>query len=105
MTNISAEAVSIQNELTILQIQEIPDKKTVFLILRNPLDKTKIISIKEEPNRKIQPQTASHLNEIYVSVPSKLNDAFDLVARSENTTKALLALFKYPEIKLHSGCF
>ena len=87
-----AEAVSIQNELTILQIQEILDKKTVFPILRNLLDK-RIISIKEELIEKFKPKTASFitLNEPYVSEPSKLNDAFDLVARSEKQTKALLA--------------
>ena len=41
-----SEAVSIQNELTILQIQEILNKKTIFPVLRSLLDK-RIISIKE----------------------------------------------------------
>jgi primosomal protein N' (replication factor Y) (superfamily II helicase) len=87
-----AEAVSIQNELTILQIQDILNKKTVFPVLRNLLDK-RIISIKEELIEKFKPKTASFitLHEIYQEDLSKLNEAFDLVARSEKQTKALLA--------------
>lgn len=87
-----AEAVSIQNELTILQIQSILDKKTVFPILRSLLDK-RIISIKEELIEKFKPKTATFitLNEQYSSDPIKINDAFALVEKSEKQTKALLA--------------
>ena len=87
-----SEAVSIQNELTILQIQEILNKKTIFPVLRSLLDK-RIISIKEELIEKFRPKTANFitLNEPYLSDSGQLTDAFDLVARSEKQTKALLA--------------
>ena len=87
-----AEAVSIQNELTILQIQEILNKKTVFPVLRSLLDK-RIISIKEELIEKFKPKSANFmtLNEPYISKPERLTEAFDLVVKSDKQTKALLA--------------
>jgi len=87
-----AEAVSIQNELTILQIQQILNKKTVFPVLRSLLDK-RVISVKEELIEKFKPRMASFmtLNEPYKSDPNRLTEAFDLVAKSEKQTKVLLA--------------
>lgn len=87
-----AEAVSIQNELTILQIQDILNKKTIFPILRNLLDK-RIISIKEELVEKFKPRLVNYatLSEPYKSNPESLTAAFDLVTKSEKQTKALLA--------------
>lgn len=87
-----AEAVSIQNELTILQIQDILNKKTIFPILRSLLDK-RIISIKEELIEKFKPRLVNYatLLEPYKSQPDRLTEAFDLVTKSENQTKALLA--------------
>jgi len=87
-----AEAVSIQNELTILQIQEILNKKTIFPVLRSLLDK-KVISIKEELIEKFKPKMASFmtLNEPYISDINRLTEAFDLVTKSEKQTKVLLA--------------
>ncbi len=87
-----AEAVSIQNELTILQIQEILNKKTIFPVLRSLLDK-KVISIKEELIEKFKPKMASFmtLNEPYKSDINRLTEAFDLVTKSEKQTKVLLA--------------
>jgi primosomal protein N' (replication factor Y) (superfamily II helicase) len=87
-----AEAVSIQNELTILQIQEILNKKTIFPVLRSLLDK-RVISIKEELIEKFKPKMASFmtLNEPYKSDINRLTEAFDLVTKSEKQTKVLLA--------------
>jgi len=87
-----AEAVSIQNELSILQIQDILDKKTVFPVIRSLLDMG-IISIKEELIEKFKPKKIQCINlqEPYFSDPSKLSIAFDLIAKSEKQTRALLA--------------
>ena len=98
-----AEAVSIQNELTILQIQDILNKKTIFPILRSLLDKN-IISIKEELIEKFKARIVNFvsLNEPYLSDPNRLSDAFDLVANSEKQTKALLAFVQISRNKIFS---
>lgn len=96
-----AEAVSIQNELTIIQIQDILNKKTIFPILRSLLDK-KVISIKEELIEKFKPKKVSYitLQEPYISEPDRLTEAFDLVAKSEKQTKALLAFVQISRNKI-----
>ncbi len=98
-----AEAVSIQNELTILQIQDILNKKTIFPILRSLLDK-RIISIKEELIEKFKARMVNFvfLNEPYLSEPNQLSKAFDLVANSEKQTKALLAFVQISRNKIFS---
>ncbi len=98
-----AEAVSIQNELTILQIQDILNKKTIFPILRSLLDK-RIISIKEELIEKFKARMVNFvsLNEPYLSEPNRLSEAFDLVANSEKQTKALLAFVQISRNKIFS---
>ncbi|HMR88677.1 MAG TPA: primosomal protein N', partial [Saprospiraceae bacterium] len=98
-----AEAVSIQNELSILQIQEILNKKTIFPILRSLLDK-RIISIKEELIEKFKARMVNFvsLNEPYLSEPNRLSEAFDLVANSEKQTKALLAFVQISRNKIFS---
>jgi primosomal protein N' (replication factor Y) len=98
-----AEAVSIQNELTILQIQDILNKKTIFPILRSLLDK-RIISIKEELIEKFKARMVNFvsLNEPYLSEPNCLSEAFDLVANSEKQTKALLAFVQISRNKIFS---
>lgn len=87
-----AEAVSIQNELTILQIQDILNKKTIFPVLRSLLDK-KVISVKEELIEKYKPKMVNFmvLCEPYKSDPESINAAFDIVTKSDKQTKALLA--------------
>jgi len=87
-----AEAVSIQNELTILQIQDILNKKTIFPVLRSLLDK-RIIAIKEELVEKFKPKMINYMTllEPYRSHFDRLSEAFDLVSKSEKQTKALLA--------------
>jgi len=98
-----AEAVSIQNELSILQIQEILNKKTIFPILRSLLDK-RIISIKEELIEKFKARMVNFvsLNEPFLSEPNRLSEAFDLVANSEKQTKALLAFVQISRNKIFS---
>ncbi|KXK39279.1 MAG: primosomal protein N' [Saprospiraceae bacterium] len=90
-----AEAVSIQNELTILQIQDILNKKTIFPVLRGLLDKG-IITIKEELIEKFKARTANFitLQEPYASNSEKLNEAFELISRSDKQTRLLLAFIQ-----------
>lgn len=87
-----AEAVCIQNELTIKQIQDILNKKTIFLVLRSLLDR-RIVIIKEELIEKFKPKMVSYmkLHDDYMDDLNKLSFAFDLVANTEKQTKTLLA--------------
>lgn len=98
-----AEAISIQNELTIIQIQQILQKKTIFPILRNMIDK-KIILIKEELIEKFKPKKVNYavLDEEYQHHPDKLVEAFDAIAKSELQTKALLAFVQLSKNKKFS---
>lgn len=87
-----AEAVSIQNELTIFQIQDILNKKSIFTVLRGLLDKN-IISVKEELIEKFKPKLASfvELQQPYSDNIESMQSAFDLVGKSDKQTNALLA--------------
>jgi primosomal protein N' (replication factor Y) len=87
-----AEAVSIQNELTISQVQEILDQKTVYPIIKSLLDK-EILYIKEELKQKFKAKMEDYLRltEVYRDKGDKLNDAFDKLTRSEKQTRALLS--------------
>lgn len=89
---ILAEAISIQNELTIHEAQEILDQKTVYPIIKSLLDK-EILYIKEELKEKFKAKTEEFvsLTEKYISKGDILNEAFDLTARSEKQTRALLS--------------
>ncbi|MGB4961063.1 MAG: primosomal protein N' [Saprospiraceae bacterium] len=90
-----AEAVSIQNELTILQIQEILNKKTIFPVIRSLLD-MRIISVKEELIEKFKPKKVNYLtlNEPYITNPDLLSGVFDMISRSDKQTKLLLAFIQ-----------
>jgi primosomal protein N' (replication factor Y) len=98
-----SEALSIQNELTILLIQDILNKKTVYPIIRSLLDK-KILYIKEELIEKYKPKTIDiiELEQGYSGGQGNIL-ALDKVRRSELQTRALLAIFnlkrKDPVIK------
>lgn len=98
-----AEAVAIQNELTIIQIQEILNKKTIFPVLRSLMDKG-IILIREELIEKFKPKTVRYLtlNEEYRGSSEAMTQAFDLVARSENQTKLLLAFVQLSRNQIFS---
>jgi primosomal protein N' (replication factor Y) len=87
-----AEAVSIRNELSILEIQDILNKKTVFPVIRSLLDQH-IISIKEVLQEKFKPRMASFvtLNEPFASEPDGWTKVFDLVSKSDKQTRFLLA--------------
>lgn len=90
-----SEALSIQNELSIRQVQDILNKKTVFPVIRSLMDR-KIITIKEELIEKYSPKMVAFatLNEPYKSQSDTLSDAFDLLSKSEKQTRALLSFIQ-----------
>lgn len=87
-----AEALSIQNELSIADIQGILGQKTVYPLIRRMLDK-KIVYLKEDLKQKYQPKSIHcvQLMEPYASQRELINEAFDKVERSEHQTNALMA--------------
>lgn len=90
-----AEAISIQNELTIDQVKDITDRKVVYPFIRNLLDRG-VLYIKEELKTKYKPKkiTVLKLSDQYNDSEESLNLAFDLLKRSELQTKALLSYYK-----------
>ena len=87
-----AEALTIQNELTLDQIQKILGQKTVYPII-NRLLMLDILDIKEELQTRFKPKLVScvRLREPYRSDPGTLGAAFEAVKNSEKQTNALLA--------------
>ena len=91
---IVAEALTLQKELTIEQIQKILNQKTVYPIV-NRLLMFGILELKEELQQKFKPKTALYirLKEPYLSDTEgyALAAAFDLVKNSDKQTNVLLA--------------
>ncbi len=87
-----AEALSIQNELTIFDLQGILQQKTVYPIIKSLMEK-EVLYVVEELVEKYKPKREAflELREPYKSDNKLLTDAFDLVSRSEKQTQALLA--------------
>ena len=87
-----AEALTIQSELTIDQIQKIIGQKTVYPIV-NRLLMLDILDIKEELQYRFKPKLVScvRMKEPYRSDPATWSAAFDAVKNSEKQTNALLA--------------
>jgi len=86
------EALNIQSELSISDVQGILDQKTVYPIIKRLLDK-RIIYLKEDLKKKY---TAKKVNcirfrEPYASDSNSLHLAFELVAKSTRQEAALLA--------------
>ncbi len=90
-----AEALTIQEALSIEDIQGILQKKTVYPVIRRLLDK-KVIYLIEDLKERYKPRTVScvRLREEYTADPDRLSFAFDLVSRSEKQTKILLAFIQ-----------
>lgn len=87
-----AEAVSMQHELTINQVQDILGQKTVYPIIKSLLDK-EILYVKEELKEKFKAKTEDYirLTEKYKNKGDELNEAFNKAQRSEKQTRALLS--------------
>jgi len=87
-----AEALTIQNVLTIQEVKDILDKKTVYPLIRSLLDK-RVVKIKEELIAKYKPKKIGFmsLTPYYEEDNSRMAEAFDLIKRSDHQTNALLA--------------
>jgi primosomal protein N' (replication factor Y) len=90
-----SEALSIQNELTIDEIQGILNKKTVYPVIRALLDRGTIY-IKEELIEKFKPKKEKYvrLTPYYAEDRNRLTEALDLCQRSALQTKTILAYTK-----------
>lgn len=87
-----AEALSIQETITIDDVRGILNLQSVFHVIKGLLEK-KVIYLYEEMAEKYQPKKVScvRLNEPYRSDPPTLNEAFEKCARSTRQTEALMA--------------
>ena len=90
-----AEALSLQEELSINDLQDILGQKTVYPIIRRLLEK-RIVYLKEEIKEKYRPRVLRcvRFKEPYLSDPAAQASAFDLVSRSERQERVLLALIQ-----------
>lgn len=86
------EALSIQGELSLNEIQDILGQKTIYPIIHQLIEK-RIIYLKEEIQAKYQPKTLAcvRLQEPYASRPELLEEAFELTSRSAKQTETLVA--------------
>jgi primosomal protein N' (replication factor Y) len=87
-----AEALSLQKELTIAEVQGILQQKTVYPIIKRLLDQN-VLFLQEEVKEKFTPKKVAcvRLQEPYASQPKLLEEAFELVARSSRQTSTLIA--------------
>ncbi|MEM9547550.1 MAG: primosomal protein N' [Bacteroidota bacterium] len=89
---IVAEALTIRNVLTIEEVKDILERKTVYPLIRSLLDK-RVVKLKEELVPKYKPKRIGfvRLAPEYTSDKEKLGEAFEKIKRSEHQTNALLA--------------
>jgi primosomal protein N' (replication factor Y) len=87
-----AEALTIQNELSIDDVRQILDRKTVYPLVRRLLEK-QVVYLKEDLKTKYKPKKVGcvRFQEPYRSRPELINEAFELLGRSQRQTDALLA--------------
>ncbi|MEM6964334.1 MAG: primosomal protein N' [Bacteroidota bacterium] len=87
-----AEALRNRQELTVDDVRQILGQKTVYPLLYRLLEK-KIIYLKEELKGSYKPKKIGcvRLQEPYATEPILLEEAFQLTARSQKQTEALLA--------------
>lgn len=87
-----AEALAIQNEMTVGDVQKLLNKKTVYPII-NKLLEQKIIYLKEELKTKYKPKlvTCVRLAESYRADATTLKDAFARVGNANRQMETLLA--------------
>ncbi|MCO6488497.1 MAG: primosomal protein N' [Phaeodactylibacter sp.] len=87
-----AEALTIQNEISIEDVRGILQQKTVYPLIRRMLEK-RIIYLKEDLKTRYKPKTVScvRLREPYASRPERLAEAFELCSRSTRQVEALMA--------------
>ncbi|MCF8247174.1 MAG: primosomal protein N' [Saprospiraceae bacterium] len=90
-----AEALSIQETITIDDVRKILNQKTIYQVIKGLLDK-KVIYLYEEMEEKYAPKKVScvRLAEPYRSEPKQLAQAFNLVAKAQRQTEALMAFIQ-----------
>ena len=90
-----AEALSIQNEISIEEVRGILQQKTVYPLIRRMLEK-RIVYLKEDLKAKYKPKTVAcvRLREPYASQPKRLEEAFELCSRSTRQVEALMAFIQ-----------
>lgn len=95
MEYLIAEAISIQNELTIDQVKDITDRKVVYPYIRKLLDR-RVLYIKEELKTKYKPKkiTVVALGSMYEDSETSMNLAFERIGKSELQHKAFSAYYK-----------
>lgn len=87
-----AEALTIQDELSIEEVRSILGTKTVYPLIRSMLEK-RIIYLKEDFKEKYKPKSVAcvRLAEPYASDRSRMTEAFDKLKRSEKQSEVMLA--------------
>lgn len=95
-----AEALSIQNELSINDIRDILEQKTVYPLI-NRLLQRKIIYLKEELISNYKPKEVScvRLQEPYASASAMLEIAFEKLGRSDRQMEAMMAFLQLSQKK------
>ncbi len=87
-----AEALTFQEELSIDEIQDILNQKTVYPVVRRLLDK-RVIYLKEDLKEKYRPKKIScvRLQEPFASQPETIGEAFALIGKAQRQEEMLLA--------------
>lgn len=87
-----AEALTIQSELTLEDVRQILNRKTVYPVIRQLIDK-RILYLKEDLKDKYQVKRVAclRLQEPYATEPRRLDEAFEKLSRSNRQVEALLA--------------
>lgn len=88
-----AEALTIQQEISIEEVRRILNQKTVYTVIRKLLDK-KVVYLKEDLKERYTPKTIAcvRLQEPYASQPERMSEAFDLLNnRALRQAEALMA--------------
>ncbi len=90
-----AEALSIQEAITIDEVRDILERKTVYPVINSLLEK-KIIYLKEDLQQKYRPKSVMcvELAEPYASDPALLHEAFERVGKAPRQVEALMAFIQ-----------
>lgn len=94
-----AEALSIQNELTINEVQDILNKKTVYPIIKSLLQKS-CVRIKEELTHKFKAKKATYIKSTD-QFKNSIEEALALTTRSEKQSRALLSYYSLNRKQSH----
>lgn len=88
-----AEAISMKGELSIQQVQDIIQQKSVHPVIQGLLDKN-VLYVKEELKRKYKSKKIVYvwMDQFLLKNNKRLEQAFESVQRSEKQTNVLLAM-------------